>query len=390
VKPDATPAELKKAYRKQAMKYHPDKNPDAGDKFKEISHAYDVLSEEDKREIYDRYGKKGLEEGAGGGDFSAADIFSQFFGGGGGPQRGRGGKPKGEDLVQAFPVTLEQLYNGYETKLQLERDTLCEPCKGKGGTKMTTCEHCRGQGFRVVRVPVMMGIGMMQQVRQTCGGCQGSGKTVRAADRCKKCKGRCVNPERRTLNLYIEKGMKHGQRITFRGEADDAPGVEAGDVVIVLQQRKHERFERRGTDLYAKRTVSLRDALCGAVLKETHLDGRELKLSTAAGHILTPGSVLCVEGEGMPTYKRPFDKGNLIIEFDIEFPTSLNNTQMDDLTKILPVSKKLKFGEEVEECTLSDVPSKTNQNSTRSGNVYDSDSDDDRQQQGPGVQCAQQ
>jgi DnaJ family protein A protein 2 len=111
--------------------------------------------------------------------------------------------------------------------------------------------------------------------------------------------------------------MKHGQRVTFRGEADDVPGQEAGDVVIVLQQRQHERFRRDGANLVAKRSISLRDALCGLVLKEVHLDGRELRVASQPGQIIKPGDVLRIEGEGMPTYKRPFEKGDLLIEFEV-------------------------------------------------------------------------
>eukprot|EP01108_Squamamoeba_japonica_P006433 TRINITY_DN522_c0_g4_i2.p2 TRINITY_DN522_c0_g4~~TRINITY_DN522_c0_g4_i2.p2 ORF type:complete len:415 (+),score=214.28 TRINITY_DN522_c0_g4_i2:93-1337(+) len=402
VEPTASQAEIKKAFRKLAMKFHPDKNPSAGDKFKEISHAYEILSDEERRPIYDRHGAAGLERGGGGGGHDMDDLFSHFFGGGGGGG-GRGGAPRkrrGEDVVQGCNVTLENLYCGLERKLEIEKNVVCVTCRGKGGKKVTKCNHCHGQGFVIVRVPVMLGIGLMQQVRQHCPQCRGEGETVRAADRCTTCRGRCVVEERKVVTLFVEKGMKHGQKITFRGEANAAPGVEPGDIVMVLQQVKHARFERSGGDLVAKRTLSLRDALCGTELHEKALDGRPLLLRTPAGGVVRPGQRLVVEGEGMPTWKRPFDKGNLIVEFDVDFPVSLTSEQLAAVAGAFPATKRSKLSaadaEELEEFTL--VPetegmrrAASSSNSTR--NTYDSDDSDDEGHHhgaGGGVQCAQQ
>jgi DnaJ family protein A protein 2 len=329
------------------------------------------------------------------------DIFAQFFGGGGGGGGGRSqSKRRGEDVVQAFTVTLEQLYNGYEAKLAMQKDVLCDSCSGKGGKKATKCNYCKGQGFVVVRVPVMLGIGLMQQVRQPCPQCRGEGETIKPADRCGSCKGKCVKAERKSVSLYIEKGMKHGQKITFRGEADEAPGVEAGDVVLVLQQKQHARFQRKGNDLICKRTISLRDALCGTEIIETHLDGRELVLRPPPSYVVKPGQRLCVEGEGMPTYKRPFDKGNLIVEFDIDFPVALSVEQVAALDSVFPATKRARHGEEAEECVLIEVSAAASStaadddgNASTSRNVYESDEeddDDDGHHGGQGVQCAQQ
>jgi DnaJ homolog subfamily A member 2 len=425
VEPGATPDEIKKAYRKLAMQFHPDKNPQAGDKvrtlalalslscsdtttqFKEISHAYEILADADTRAAYDKYGKRAFEQGGGGGGGRGDmdDLFAQFFGGGGGGGGGRGGGGassvrRGEDVVQAFSVTLEQLYNGYEAKLAMQANVVCDLCSGKGGKKATKCNSCRGQGFIVVRVPVMLGIGLMQQVRQACPQCQGEGEVIKAADRCAGCKGKCVKVERKTVSLFVEKGMKHGQKITFRGEADQAPGQEPGDVVLVLQQKQHARFQRKGNDLICKRTVHLRDALCGIELVEKHLDDRELVLRTPKNVVVKPGQRLVVEGEGMPTYKRPFDKGNLIVEFDIDFPVALSVEQVSALDAIFPPGKRAKFAADADEHELvHETAAHASSADGDTRNVYESDDDNDdddddeggRGRQGPGgVQCAQQ
>ncbi|RKP11599.1 DnaJ domain-containing protein, partial [Piptocephalis cylindrospora] len=241
VSPDASESDLKKAYRKLALKYHPDKNPDAGDKFKEISHAYEVLSDSQKREVYDRFGEAGLsgEGGMGGGGVSPEDLFAQLFGGGGGGFFGGGGPGgssrhsgprKGKDVGHGLKVTLEDLYKGKTSKLALQRNIICKKCDGKGGKAgaVKSCSTCNGQG---VRLTIRQMGPMIQQVQQTCPDCRGEGEIINQKDRCKDCLGKKVISERKVLEVHVDKGMKGGQRITFTGEADQAPGTLPGDVV---------------------------------------------------------------------------------------------------------------------------------------------------------------
>ncbi|KAF0716913.1 hypothetical protein As57867_002590, partial [Aphanomyces stellatus] len=202
VSKNASAADIKKAYRKLALKNHPDKGGDP-ELFKNITVAYEALSDPDKRELYDKYGEEGLQQGGGGGH-PGADIFSQMFGGGGrqrGPQRG-------EDLTHPLKVSLEDLYNGKTVKLAVNRDVLCGGCSGRGGPEgaETSCNTCNGRGMRVQLRQIAPG--MVQQVQSVCPDCRGQGKSIREADRCKVCKGNKVTKERKVLEVHIEKGMR--------------------------------------------------------------------------------------------------------------------------------------------------------------------------------------
>uniref|UniRef100_A0A8C8HG20 Uncharacterized protein n=1 Tax=Oncorhynchus tshawytscha TaxID=74940 RepID=A0A8C8HG20_ONCTS len=210
VSPSASENELKKAYRKLAKEYHPDKNPDAGDKFKEISFAYEVLTNPEKKELYDRYGEQGLREGGGGGA-GMDDIFSHIFGGGCLALWGR------IWCTPSSEVSLEDLYNGKTTKLQLSKNVLCASCNGAGGKAgaVQKCVACRGRGMRIMIR--QLAPGMVQQMQSVCTDCNGEGEVISEKDRCKKCEGRKVNKETKLLEVHVDKGMKHGQKIKPTG-----------------------------------------------------------------------------------------------------------------------------------------------------------------------------
>ena len=230
VAPTATPEEIKKAYRKLALKYHPDKNPDDPEKFKNISAAFEVLSDEKKRRIFDNYGEEGLKEGGGGEGHNPFDIFDMFFGGEGhdpfdifdmffgGGGRGRrqpGEKMRGCDTVHQMKVSLEDLYNGTTRQLAVQKNVICENCNGTG---------------------------MVQQIQQPYRHCGKIGEKIREKDRCKNCVGKKMEKQRKILKCDIDKGMKDGQKLTFSGEGDQAPDIEPGDIVIVLDEKEHEVF----------------------------------------------------------------------------------------------------------------------------------------------------
>ncbi|NXD32449.1 MAS5 protein, partial [Spelaeornis formosus] len=282
VAPTASEAELKKAYRKLALQLHPDKNPDAGDKFKEVSHAYEVLSDPEKRQLYDQFGEEGLSGGGMGGGMGGMDpqdLFSQLFGGGGGffgGGGGRGGRPqgprKGKDLVHRIKVSLEDLYKGKTSKLALQKH---------------------------------------------------------------ECNGKKIVNERKVLEVHIDRGMKEGQTITFAGEADQAPGTEPGDVVIVIEEKPHDIFKRKGDDLFAEVEIDLLTALAGGQFSLRHLDDRAILCTIHPGEVIKPGSVKVIPGQGMPSY-RHHELGDLVVQINVKFPDSLDPAALAPLESILP------------------------------------------------------
>jgi len=264
VEKSASDAEIKKAYRKLAVKHHPDKGGDP-EKFKEVTRAYEVLSDSEKRSKYDRFGEEGLEDGGGGGD--ASDIFDAFFGGGGRRGGGQRRRQKTKDVVQPLKVTLEQMYVGATKKMAITRQVIDK----KRGVQ--ECRHCDGRG---VKIEVVRMGPMIQQMQSQCGACGGNGKSFQ------------TKQEREVLEVHIQKGSPDGHKVQFREMADEHPDADAGDVVFVLKQQEHSVFKRKGADLFIERKISLVEALCGFSLEVTHLDGRKLLVKTSPGEIVKP------------------------------------------------------------------------------------------------------
>jgi len=384
VSKDASESELKKAYRKLALKNHPDKGGDP-ELFKEITVAYEVLSDPEKRQMYDKYGKEGVENGGGGGA-DPSDIFSQFFGGGGG--RRQRGPQKGEDLMHPLKVTLEDLYNGKTVKLAVNRDVICAKCEGRGGPEGAekSCEPCSGRGVKVQLRQI--GPGMVQQMQTVCPDCRGQGKTIPKEVRCNDCKGKKVSKARKVLEVHIEKGMKNGQKITFHGEADQAPGQEPGDIIFVVQEKPHSVFQRKGSNLIMEKTLNLNEALCGFEFVVDHLDGRKLAVKSNPGEVIKPNEFKAIHNEGMPHHGNPFVKGQLVILFKIEFPESgtLTSSQIASLKKTLPAGDAAMVPEDAEPHTLSEFNAEAAQQEAQR-EAYDSDDERGGRQQ---VNCNQQ
>ena len=208
-----------------------------------------------------------------------------FFGGGG---SSRQGPRKSKDLVHRVNVTLEELYRGKTTKLALTRNIICGKCGGKGGKDgaVKSCGTCSGRGIRVTLR--QMGP-MIQQIQQPCDECSGTGEVINLKDRCKTCNGRKTVSEKKMLEVHIDKGMKGGQTITFRGESDQAPGVTPGDVVIMIEEKPHERFQRKENDLITEVEIDLLSALAGGAFAIRHLDDRALVVNILAGEIIHDG-----------------------------------------------------------------------------------------------------
>lgn len=361
------------------------------------------MSNSEKREVYDRYGLQGIKEGAGSsGGFP--DVFGDLFGGlfGGSPfggmggmggMHGRRGRRKGEDTYHPLKVTLEDLYNGKTSKLQLSKTVICPKCNGAGGKQgaMHRCKTCNGRGVKVTLR--QLGPGMVQQMQSICPECRGEGEVINDKDRCKECKGKKVTQQNKVLEVHVDKGMKDNQKIPFRGEGDQLPDVEPGDVIIVLQTQDHELYKRDGEDLLCSYTVSLSEALCGFQFTLKQLDGRDLLIKHPPGQVIHPGSMRAVKGEGMPVYRNPFDKGDMIITFEVTFPPQnfADNGQLKKLEKLLPSrpDRDIPTGEDVEEVDLVEFDESRGGRRHHRGDAYNEDDEDD-EGHGPRVQCAHQ
>lgn len=391
VAPSASENELRKAYRKAALKYHPDKNPspEAAEKFKEISHAYDILSDEQKREVYDAYGEDGLSgQGGMGGGMGADDIFSQFFGGGFGGGGAPRGPARGKDIKHLITCTLEELYKGRTAKLALNKTILCKACEGRGGAegKVKQCSSCHGQGMKFVTR--QMGP-MIQRFQTVCDVCNGAGDICDPKDRCTECKGKKTQSERKILQVHIDPGMKDGQRIVFSGEGDQEPGITPGDVIFVVDEKPHEHFTRKGSDLYYEAKIDLLTALAGGEFAFKHISGDFIKVTIVPGEVIAPGAVRVVENKGMPIYRQG-GHGNLFVKFTVDFPAShfAEEDKLKLLEQVLPARAvpDIPKGADVEDCDLVEVDVRKHQQNNRRS-AHDSDEEEGGQ---PGVQCATQ
>eukprot|EP00271_Cylindrocystis_brebissonii_P013142 TRINITY_DN32752_c0_g1_i1.p1 TRINITY_DN32752_c0_g1~~TRINITY_DN32752_c0_g1_i1.p1 ORF type:complete len:351 (+),score=66.29 TRINITY_DN32752_c0_g1_i1:317-1369(+) len=310
----ATDDQIKRSYRKLALKFHPDKNPgdeEASKKFSEINNAYEVLSDREKRQIYDQHGEEGLKQHAaqqGGGGFGGGDIFSQFFGGGGfgfggGQQEEEEKTPKGDTVTVVLEVTLEDLYVGKTDKFWRDKNIL-KPAPGK--------RKCNCKNKMVTK---QIGPGMYQQfTQQVCEDCPNV-KYVR---------------EGLPLTVEVEKGMRDGQEIVFYEEGEPVMEGDPGDLKFVIKTLPHKVFRREGNDLHASVTISLVDSLVGFTKTITHLDGHQVSLGTQG--VTKPGEVRTYKGEGMPIHETT-KAGSLHVTFSIDFPKSLTQAQKDAVLK---------------------------------------------------------
>ncbi len=320
--------EVKKAYRRVAMKYHPDRNPDdpgADDKFKEATEAYDVLMDSTKRAAYDQYGHAGVDPNMGGGsNFSDifGDVFGDIFGGGGGGRGGRGGPQRGADLRYTLDVSLENAVKGATVEIRVPSLSSCESCDGSGakkGSSAATCGTCGGAG----QVRMQQGV---FQVQQTCPTCRGRGKTI--TDPCGACRGQGRVEKTKTLSVKVPPGVDTGDRIRLSGEGEAGPeGGPSGDLFVQMSVKQHAIFERDGKNLYCEVPITFVEAALGGELEVPTLDGRiKLKIPSET----QTGKLFRLRGKGVKPV-RGGSVGDLLCRTVVETPVKLNKEQKEML-----------------------------------------------------------
>ena len=325
----ASDDEIKKAYRKLAMKYHPDRNPDnaeAEEKFKEAAEAYEVLSDGEKRSMYDRMVHNAFEGGmGGGGGFSAEDIFSQFgdiFGGG-----GRGGQQRqkrGSDLRYVMELTLEEAVKGIKKTITFTAPAPCETCDGKGSKNpndVETCKTCHGAG------QVRMQQGFFS-VQQTCSTCRGQGKIIK--NPCGTCHGSGVKDRQQTLEVTIPAGVDNGDRVRLTGKGEAIRDGQSGDLYVEVTVREHEIFQRDGADLYMDVPISIADAALGKEIEIPTLDGR-VNLKVPEG--TQTGKMFRLRGKGVKPVRTSM-VGDLLCRVVVETPVNLTSRQRELLKEL--------------------------------------------------------
>lgn len=320
--------EIKSKYRKLAIKYHPDKNPDdkeAEDKFKEATEAYEVLSDPKKRQIYDQYGHSGLE-GAG---FSGAsnfedifsgfgDIFEDIFGFSGGGKRGKSRPRKGADLKYEVLLDFTEAIFGTEKEIDIEKAVTCPTCAGTGaepGTSAEKCQHCKGTGQYTQSQGFFT-------VRSTCPYCRGAGQTIKSP--CSTCRGRTQVSQKKTVSIKIPAGVDNGSRLRLNGEGESSPsGGPAGDLYVFIRVKPHELFQRQENDLICVMEISFVQAALGDKIIVPTIDGEEtLKIPKGTQY----GEIFRFRGKGAPSL-RTGHRGDQIIKIDIKTPVNMSKKQ---------------------------------------------------------------
>jgi len=339
---EADGEEIKRAYRKLAMQYHPDRtmgDPDGEEKFKEAAEAYEVLRDPEKRRRYDRYGHAGLE-GMNIPHFNNAqsvfDIFGDLFGGIFGEQRGgRHGPQPGRDLQMAIEIELAEAYRGVTKSVTIPREENCPDCSGSGarrGTQPVTCRRCQGQGA----VIVSQGFFRMQQ---TCSGCGGRGVVI--TDPCPGCHGHGRISVRRSIEVNIPPGVDTNTRIRLPGEGEAGePGAPRGDLYCVTRVREHQLFQREGPHLICQVPITFSQAALGGIVEVPTLDGR---LNHTLKRGVQSGEVVRINGKGMPTLQRggrPGRPGDLLVQLVVETPRQLNKRQEELFRELAELEQK--------------------------------------------------
>lgn len=341
---------IKKAYRKRALETHPDQGGNK-EEFAEVAEAYEVLSNPEKKQIYDQYGSEAATNpnmggmgGFNGGGRSAEDIFAEFFRGGmggfgglgdvfgGGGGTNRNSVPKAQPLEVRTRLTLEDVYKGVTKKIRVNRPQICSECTGfgtKSKTEKPKCSQCSGSGHVVQQH--RMGPGMVQQIISECPRCRGTGNVAKPEDQCAKCHGKGFRTVSQDVSIDIPPGVPSNVTLVIRGEGGAIPGAPPADMHLQVEVSPHRTFQRRGNDLIVMKEVTLQESLLGLKMPIKLLDGRTLNIETPADQVLKPDGVIKLTGEGMPTISG--GRGDIYIFTNLKMPQTLSEEQRSLLKK---------------------------------------------------------
>ena len=334
---------IKKAYRRLALKHHPDKNGDPA-AFRKLTEVYDVLKDKEKRRMYDQYGPSAAKAGAGARSaspfppgFSVEEVFGSMFTGFGGFQQhahtgaaaAHAAKKKARQIRHTVLLSLEDLYRGKKLRIAVQRATMCPSCEGEGGKDVTErpCVPCAGRGF------VVSSSGSIFQSSVRCQACDATGKVRKIGEPCHLCKATGMGTERVVLEPIVHPGDRPSMTYLFRGKGDsvrNGKGFLDGDVVITTVQKPSSVFTRKGQNLYASVEISLKQSLAGFSTEIKHLDGRMIEISAPKGKVTATGTVLHIKNEGIPA-----NKGTLFVTVRVKFPTQFSDSSIEMLD-ILP------------------------------------------------------
>ncbi len=341
---NANESEIKKAYKKMAIKWHPDKNPDnkeeSEQKFKEISEAYHVLSDPQKKEIYDKYGEEGLKNSGGFNEEqfnSADDIFKMFFGRNSPFEDNvffeKKNLKKSDPKIVGIPFTLKESYNGSKKKVTLKIKKICGECNGLGGTNTKVCSDCNGNGVKVINRNV--GPGMVQRIQTICNKCSGNKKIVENI--CKSCNGNKIIIEDKQFILSLNTGVQNEDKRIYENSGDQLPGENVGDVIFIMKEEKHNLFTRVGNDLIYNHSITLGDSLVGATVSFNNINDE--KITFKEDNIIKFNSYSIIKNKGMPVPNSNNNFGDLYIKYNIIYPNkTLSHSDKDAIKKILPTT----------------------------------------------------
>ena len=319
---NATPENIRKHCKKKLIRYHMGKGSDPKI-YAELQKAYEVLSDPNKKKIYDKYGEEGLNNPE---IVKELDPFNFF------ENTSFKSKKCYEKFVK-FSITLEDSYNGGRKEVEYDRKIICPECKGNGSSipnGFTTCSKCNGSGIKILKMNRTI-------LQNTCDECNGEGKVIK--EKCKECQGKKVQNIKRKIEIDLERGVHDKHRYKIPGKGDEFPGKETGDLIIEIFLQKHKDFIRKGADLFYECKLSLLEAINGGKFVLNHLNGRRILIQSKSDEIIQPGTLKTIKNLGMPFFKSSDKYGNLIIEFKIVLPDKLTEEQKKKMNEILKNEK---------------------------------------------------